>query len=322
MNAPIDWLLEGQPWVEYRARRDLLGQTENSPEVVAARQNMIIAPKIKELIGELGEWPGTVLKSHKSATHLLHKLAFAADLGLRAGDPGIDQVIENILDNLSPEGLPQVLVNIGQRYGGSGEDQMAWMLCDAPTTIYALVKFGLGDDPRVQTAVDYLADLIRENGWPCAVSPVVGKFRGPGRKSDPCPYANLVMLKVLSQLPARHNDETTKTGVGTILGLWEQRKERKPYLFGMGTDYAKLKAPLIWYDILHILTVLTQFPWALSDPHLREMVTIVKDKADAQGHFTPESVWRAWKNWDFGQKRIPSRWLTLIAWRIIASTEK
>lgn len=26
MNPPIDWLLEGEPWVEYRTRRDLLGQ--------------------------------------------------------------------------------------------------------------------------------------------------------------------------------------------------------------------------------------------------------------------------------------------------------
>jgi len=30
-----------------------------------------------------------------------------------------------------------------------------------------------------------------------------------------------------------------------------------------------------------------------------------------------ESVWTAWKDWEFGQKKEPSRWLTLSAWRII-----
>ena len=33
MDAPIDWLLEGEPWVVYRTRRDLLGQSEADPLV-------------------------------------------------------------------------------------------------------------------------------------------------------------------------------------------------------------------------------------------------------------------------------------------------
>ncbi len=32
-NTPIDWLLKGEPWVEYRARLDLLGQSEDDPQV-------------------------------------------------------------------------------------------------------------------------------------------------------------------------------------------------------------------------------------------------------------------------------------------------
>jgi hypothetical protein len=38
---------------------------------------------------------------------------------------------------------------------------------------------------------------------------------------------------------------------------------------------------------------------------------------DEQGRFTAESVWRAWKEWDFGQKRSPSFWLTLLAHRTL-----
>jgi hypothetical protein len=85
----------------------------------------------------------------------------------------------------------------------------------------------------------------------------------------------------------------------------------------MGSDFAKLKAPLIWYDILHVTEVLTQFEWLGKDKRLGEMVAIVKAKANAQGRFTPDSIWQAWREWDFGQRREPSAWLTLIAQRML-----
>jgi hypothetical protein len=91
-------------------------------------------------------------------------------------------------------------MNIPAQYGGTGQEQRAWALCDAPLTVYALVKFGLGNRAAVKAAVDYLAGLLRDNGWPCAVSKELGKFRGPGRKDDPCPFANLAMLKALSEI--------------------------------------------------------------------------------------------------------------------------
>ena len=34
MKKAIEWLLKGEPFVEYRTRVDLLGQSENEPEVV------------------------------------------------------------------------------------------------------------------------------------------------------------------------------------------------------------------------------------------------------------------------------------------------
>jgi hypothetical protein len=52
------------------------------------------------------------------------------------------------------------------------------------------------------------------------------------------------------------------------------------------------------------------------------MVGLLKSKADHQGRFALESVWTAWKDWEFGQKKEPSRWLTLLAWRIIARVER
>ena len=317
MNEPTKWMLEGPPWVQYRTRLDLLGQAEDAPQVLAARQATMAHQQVRALLADLAGWPGRPLQRHNDANHLLHKLAFVADLGLRADDPGISQITEHILGHQSSEGPFQILVNIPTRFGGTGEDQWAWMLCDAPLLLYALLKFGLQEDRRVQTAYHHLAGLIRENGWPCAATEELGRFRGPGRKADSCPYSTLLMLKTLSQMPEWLDSDACRIGAEALLSLWEQRRERRPYLFAMGTDFAKLKAPLIWYDILHVLDVLTQFPWLRQDPRLREMVGVVRAKAGEHGRFTPESVWMAWKEWDFGQKRSPSPWLTLLAQRIV-----
>ena len=317
MDIPLDWLLEGDPWVVYRTRRDLLNEPEDAPAVAAARQQMLASPLVHGLLAELAAWPGQPLASHKSASQLFHKLTLIADLGLQASDPGVGAVVERIPAHQSEEGPFQLPMNIATAYGGSGQDQWAWALCDAPLVAYGLVKLGMQADPRVQAAVQHLAGLARENGWPCAVSKELGKWRGPGRKDDPCPFANLAMLKLLAALGSPKYQPVAQVGAETLLSLWQDSLERHPYIFYMGNDFRKLKAPFVWYDLLHVLEVLSQFDWLRRDPRLGEMLALLQRKADAQGRFTPESVWAVWKDHDFGQKKAPSRGLTLLAWRII-----
>jgi hypothetical protein len=321
MQAPIEWLLEGEPWVEYRTRLDLLGQSEDNPRVRSAREAMLANAQVRNLLGELAGWPGTVISSHKSAGQPFHKLTFIADLGLKAGDPGMDEIIRRILEHQSSEGPFQLSTNIPTHFGGTGLDQSAWALCDAPLIVYALAKFGLKDDFRVKAAINHLVGLVRDNGWPCAVSKELGKFRGPGRKDDPCPFANLAMLKALSVMEPWCDSPECHTGAETLLNLWSESTSQHPYMFYMGTDFRKLKVPLVWYDLIHVLDVLSRFPWLMGDARLVNMLEVLKNKPDQQGRFTLESIWTAWKDWEFGQKKEPSRWLTLMAWRIITRVE-
>jgi hypothetical protein len=321
-----EWLLQSEPWVEYRTRLDLLEQPESDPQVRAARKAMLADPKIKSLLSELADWPGAVLNSHKSASQPFHKLAFIADLGLNVDDPPVKKIVQKVMKHQSKQGPFQLPMNIPVHFGGSGKDEWAWALCDAPVIVSSLIQLGMHDDPRVQTAVQYLEALVRENGWPCAASPELGKFRGPGRKEDSCPYATLVMLKVLAHTcpggrcqgaPGMQKSKSAKIGVETLLGLWEQSKEQHPYIFYMGTDFRKLKAPLFWYDILHVLDVLSRFEWARKDKRFQQMLGVVESKANLDGHFIPESIWTAWKDWDFGQKKVPSQGLTFFVQRIL-----
>jgi hypothetical protein len=313
----INWFLSSPPWVHYRTQLDLLEMPESSPEVQNTRLAMLSHPQVQSLLAELSGWPGTALKRHNDASHLLHKLVFIADIGLDKNDPGLDPIIARILKRRSDEGVFQVLANISPHYGGTGSDQLVWMLCDTPSILYALTKLGLANDFTVQAAARHLAGLAFDQGFPCTVAPELGKFHGPGRKSDPCPYATLVTLKALAPFPEYRDAPACMNAAGSLLTLWQQRRERKPFLFGMGTDFSKLKLPFIWYDILHVTEILSQFPSLHQDPRFREMIGIIKSQVDGNGLYTPTSVWKAWSSWDFGQKKTPSPLLTFFVYRLL-----
>lgn len=319
--VPVDWLLEGPAWVEYRTRVDLPGAGENDRAVKAARARMLADESVRALVAELADWPVKTLSNHKSAGHPIHKLVFLADIGLRVTDPGMKLVLDRVLSHRSSEGPFQVLMNVSPAYGGTGKDAWAWALCDAPLLVYALARMGLAADPRVRQAATHLFGLVRENGWPCASSGM-GKFRGPGRKDDPCPYATLAMLRAASALGESRQSPAVRAGVEALLGLWAESRTRHPYVFYMGTDFRKMKAPLVWYDLLHVFDVLSRVESARGDARLAEMAALIGSKADSSGRFTPESVWLDWKGWEFGQKKEPSRWLTLVAHAALARWAK
>jgi hypothetical protein len=321
----IQWLLASdEPWTRYRTLLDLLDRPEDASEVQAARAQMLAHPQVQALIAEAAAWPGYALKRHNDAGHPIYKFSTLADFGLRADDPGpaLSEVegmaagIEAVMAHQSPEGAFQSLMNIHKRFGGTGEDTWSWMLCDAPTLLYALLAFGLGDDERVRRAVDHLVSLVDDNGWRCVAAPELGKFRGPGRKADPCPIVNVYALKALSQVPRLLDSPATRTGAETLLWHWEHQSERKIYLFGIGTDFRKLKYPLVWYDILHVVDVLNRFPFVHTDTRFQEMVETITTQADGEGRYIASSMYKAWKGWSFADKKNPSPWLTFLVLRV------
>ena len=312
-----NWLLESdEPWTRYRTLVDLLDRPEDDAEVQAARAEMLGHPQVQAMIAEAATWPGYALKRHNDAKHPLYKFSTLADFGVRAGDAGMQAGIEAVMAHQAPEGAFQSLMNIPERYGGTGEDMWVWMLCDAPTLLYSLFVMGLGDDERVQRAVDHLVGLVDENGYRCGRTPELGKFRGPGRVADPCPIANVYVLKALSQVPELLDSPATRTGAETLLWHWEHQTERKLYMFGIGTDFRKLKYPFVWYDVLHVVDVLSRFPFVRADPRFREMVETITSQADESGRYTATSMYRAWKGWSFADKKNPSPWLTFLVLRM------
>lgn len=324
MGDNYDELLRGPPWARYRALVDLVGLDPKDSEAEAARAAMEGAPELAPLFAEVGAWPGTVLASHKSASQGFHSLSFLAELGASAGHPAIASALGAILDGMGDDGMPRLPTAYEGGFGGPGEAKAAWALCDAPVTLKSLALFGLSGHEKVRAGAATVLSLVRANGWPCALSPELSSFRPPGRKADPCPYATLVCLELVAALEEGGGEEyvglkagpAAAAGVEALLLAWERSRDWHPYMFYAGTDFRKLKAPCLWYDILHVADALSHFPLALGDPRFEDMTAVIESKADADGRFIPESVYKPYAAWDFGRKRAPSPWLGFLVARI------
>ena len=307
----IEYILEnGESWLLYATRINLLNESKEDLKVL--RKQALSEQKIKSYLNDITDFHSILVSNHKNVELPIHKLLFLLEIGLDVDVPEIQKALDEIMAHKDRNGVYQSLTNIPKHYGGNGEDTFGWCLCDAPLLLYALVKAGIDYDKFIKQGVEFLLSFYKTQGFPCTVSQEHGKFRGPGRKDDCCPYATLIMLKLLSNIPEYKKSKISTDMAMILLSLWEDSLEKHPYMFYMGTDFRKLKAPAMWYDIVSVVDVLSHFDFVRSDSRFLEMVALIKDKQDKNGLFTPEAVYQKCKNWDFGQKKQPSPYLTYL----------
>jgi hypothetical protein len=108
-----------------------------------------------------------------------------------------------------------------------------------------------------------------------------------------------------------------QAGIEMLISHWADPTQPKPYLFGTGTDFRKLKYPFVWYDILHVAGVLSRFSSVHKDPRFLQMVGTITAQADPNGRFTATSTYLSWKGWSFAEKENPSPWLTYLVYAIL-----
>ncbi|MBN2628321.1 MAG: hypothetical protein JXA95_16775 [Spirochaetales bacterium] len=302
------WLIESPiPSVRY-------GAAELFRPGSGDRELLLTDPLVADSLDSLKNWKGEVLKQHNKPDLLIHRLAFLADAGVTRETPGMEEIGQIILDSFDTNQVPRIMVLIPKAFRGSGEVESAWIICDYPQILYALLKMGFVND-RTLASVRFLAGLSRENGMPCLSS--LEGFRGPGPKKDFCPIASLYSLKALNQVEETRRGEAALRASASLLSHWNNRDKKKYFMFGVGTDYGKLKYPLVWYNLLHVLNVLSESMIPDNPPALDEMAKVLLLKGDEELRYTPESMYMFYKGQDFANKKEPSPTLTLTVLSIL-----
>ena len=304
-----------EDWLKYAIQINLLHAKKE--DQIALLQSALKDAKIQRVLEEAAAFHSTRISSHKDPTLPIQRLLFLLGLGFDTSIPQIQTAIDEILAHKDDNGVYFSMINVPKQFGGTGEDGFSWCLCDAPNLMIALIKAGVSYEEHIKQGFEYLVSLYRENGFPCAASPELGRFRGPGKKDDCCPYATLIMTNLLSCLPEYRDSSIAKASSQALLDLWSTSREQHPYLFHMGTDFRKLKAPSCWYDIVSVAGVLSKFSFNHSDPRFLEMIDLIKSKQHDDGFFVPESIYMKMKDWDFGQKKTSSPYLTYLCLQIL-----
>ncbi len=307
-------LSRSDDWLKTAIRLNLCHEPKECLE--QERKAALSDSRIQGLLHDVTDFHSVPITNHRDPGLPIHKLLFLLDLGFDAGVPEIKAAADEIMKHKEDSGVCQSLTNIPRHFGGTGEAAFSWCLCDAPLLLKALLKAGAEYREHALQGVASLLSLCRDNGFPCAASGELGRFHGPGRREDPCPYATLIMADLLARIPEYRDGPAAAASTEALLSLWENSRERHPYLFHMGTDFRRLKAPSLWYDLLSVAAVLSRFPRVHADPRFKEMTGLIKSKEDEEGFFTPESVYLKLKAWDFGQKKTPSPYLTYLCLRI------
>jgi len=306
----VEWLLAGEPWIAYNTMIDLLDMDQTRKTALEAKEAIpkhFLIERIFKGLNRDGYW-GTPKDIHtwwprKNTTFWL--LPVLADFGLTAEDKRIAGACEYVLSTQL-------------KSGGFGWDPPTKPGdCHSAIIMESLAKMGLLRDSRLQKAYGWLLDRQRlDGGFWCKDT---GQIGGPRENEPSCAMATMFVLGALAQNPQLQDGRVARKGVDFLFTCWQNRGKMRyaGHDSQVGTGWEKLKYPFTDYKMLKFLDVMSQFEHAKERLLRSEIVDLLLSKRDNEGRFTPESIVKVWSDFDFGQKDKPSRWITLLALRII-----
>jgi hypothetical protein len=313
-EAPINWLLEQEePWVVFNTRLELLGQPEDAPEVKHAYNALKKHKAVASLLDEVKVWPQERrLGRAYDPKDSLWKLSLLADFGLKRDDPRVAAVAKKVLDAQAEEPAPPGFLHGGFDHTKSWDKRP--YICISHVMTYALARFGYLDDQRLQRAYDYIADWQRlDGGWHPTQACLPGEER---EKDDSCPFGTVNVLRAVGANPNLITSDVARRGVEFVLTCWEKREEPyRPVGFGMGGTFDKLQCPFVQHQILKTVDTLSVFPSAMDDERYQDLLASVTERKSPEGVFTAEGINKPYAEFDFGQKKEPSPWITFIVAR-------
>jgi len=315
---PVDWLLEkDNPSVRYFTLSQILGKPQNSSEVQAAKQEIMITgvvPKIlaKQNTGGYWEAPDKFYTAKYKGT--VWQLIILAEFGADGQDDRVKEacgfILKNSQDRKSGGFSAWLSVKVGGgRYSGV-------LPCLTGNMVWSLIRLGFLGDPRVKRGVEWIVKYQRfDDGeaYPPKIWPYEKATSCFGKHS--CHMGVAKALKALAEIPAEQRSkgvvDTIERGVEYMLKhhIYKRShnlsKVSKP-------GWLKLGFPLMYpTDVLEILGILTSL--GCKDKRLQEAVDLVLSKQDEKGMWKLENTFNGRFQTSIEQKGASSKWVTLNA---------
>ena len=302
----LKWLFDGPKWLEFSVRKDILSE---SPDAKAAALHPDIQKILQTVKSHDKGFPALKGEGVSYKKELFWYMYFLADIGFSSQDLGLDEYFNTVMD-LETENCDFMV----------SKEMKPGFYCVSSVLLASMAKMSEEVKEKLIPYSEKIIGTMRlDGGWHCAKSRAVGKKL---EDTDSCPMDNLNVLRFLGQYDMYRNDPRLNGAVDFLLSHWKRQSEPfRPYGFGIGTQFKKLKYPEVKYGIIQVLEALSLFPYARGKKEYIEMIGFVKEKS-RDGKYTPESVVKMFDGLDFAQKKEPSRWLTYIVSRIEAQSRQ
>lgn len=309
-SMPVDWLLDGEPFVKYRTLIDLLDEPEKGKEVAKNKRLICNHGSIKQIFDRQnkdGYWgtPKDIYTWWPKKDTTFWVLGILADFGLKRDNENIARACEYVFSTQLAEG------GFGWAPPPTAGDCFTGILTES------LAKCGYVSDPRLEKSYQWLAGRQRlDGGFWCKNT---GQPGGPREKEPSCAFGTLCVLGALVQDHELKTSTIARRSAEFLLECWENRGKIKyaGHDSQIGQGWEKLKYPFTDYRILKYLDIVSQLEFARGDHRMNSNMHMLVAKKDEEGRFCAESIHKVWLNFDFGQKILPSRWITLLVYRAV-----
>ncbi len=323
-DDPLPWLLEADnPSVRYYALTDLLDRPTDDPDVVSAKAAINASRPVKAILDAMypqGYWvklgPGYSPKYRATVWSVI----FLDQLGANESDPRVRAACEYVLSHTqAPNGGFGANSNVNATHSPNS----VVIHCLNGNLLRALLGFGLGDDERVQRAIEWQARSIMGEGFE-------GQFNsatpGPGfacgaNYGQPCAWGAIKALRGLASIPKSKRTPLVKKAIKVGVEFLLSRDPAKAdYPAGDGhinSSWFKLGFPSGYVaDVLQNLEVLVELGQG-QDKRLKPAIEWLLSKQDKNGRWKNQYSYSG-KMWaDVEPQGSVSKWVTLRACRVL-----
>jgi len=323
-DETLDWLLEpADPGVRMFTLTDLLDRPANDPDVMRAAGEINHAPPVSTILEEQepgGNW-GPEKKFYTGKYNsTVWTLLVLAELGASAADERIQKACAFILDHSQHADSGGFSMRAG-RAGGQGSGVIP---CLTGNMLWVLIRFGLLDDPRVQSAVDWVTQYQRfddgdgeaPTGWPYDRWEICW-----GRHT--CHMGVVKTLKAFAEIPESARSRAVRETIDRAAEfmLIHHVFKRSHNLDRVSKPgWKKFGFPLMYQtDVLEILNLLLGLGYR--DSRMREAVELVRSKRGSDGRWLLENSYNPSLLVPIGEKGAPSKWITLNALKALRHAE-
>ncbi|MBT7991797.1 MAG: nitrogen fixation protein NifH [Anaerolineae bacterium] len=318
----LSWLLEhDEPGVRYLAMRDLLELPANDVDLIAAQELAHAKGPISIILDEMadsGYWveagPGYNPKYRSTVWAVIMLAQLGASIRL---DQRIERACQHLFENaltkngqFSVSGTPS-----------STADCLQGNLCSA------MLDLGF-QDARLEKAFDWMARSVTGEGIaPMGTKKATLRYYagkcGPdfvcgANNKLPCAWGAIKVMLAFSKLPQKQRtpliEDAIEKGLEFLLGIdpatatyptgWSKKPSGNWWKFGFPVFYVT--------DLLQNIEALVRLGNG-DDPRLTNALNIIREKQDKNGRWALEYTY-AGKTWvDFGEKKMPNKWVTMRA---------